>query len=151
MIKVETVGMLDIAKINPVLTSATDVTNDSIITVDGVTYLVSNTITGDDSYKKDVVIPAGEFLNGYDVEAWKGQKLVIDGKHITDEISGLAKGAILVVGSDGKLTKNEAAPASGVYFIITDTGVTLTELAIKAKIAVASSSGSDVDSNEDSE
>ena len=50
MIKVETIGALDIAKINPVLTSDNDVANYSFITDDGVTYLVCNTIVGDDAY-----------------------------------------------------------------------------------------------------
>lgn len=137
MIKVETLGMLDIAKINPILTSSTDVANYSIITVDGITYLISNTITGDDSYKEDVVIPAGESLNGYDVEAWKGQKLVVDGKHVTGGITALAKGDMLTAGSDGKLSKASTTPTSGVYFVVTDKGVTLTEPAIKVKVAVA--------------
>ena len=42
--------MYDIAKINPVLTSQSDVNNYSFITVDGILYLVMNTITGDNSY-----------------------------------------------------------------------------------------------------
>lgn len=137
MIKVETLGMLDIAKINPVLTSDKDVVNYSIIEVDGITYLISNTITGDNSYKEDVVIAAGESLNGYDVEAWKGQKLVIDGKHITDGITTLSVNDALTVGNDGKLKKAATAPTTGVYFVVTDKGVTLTEPAIKARVVVA--------------
>ena len=82
MIKVETLGMLDIAKINPVLKSEEDVKNYSFLTADGILYLISNTVVGDDAYLKDVVIPAGDFLNGYQVDAWVGQKLVVDGKHI---------------------------------------------------------------------
>lgn len=136
MIKVETLGMLDIAKINPVLTSSDDVVNYSVITVDGITYLISNTITGDDSYKEDVVIPSGESLNGYDIEAWKGQKLVVDGKHITDGITDLETKTVLTVGEDGKLTKG-LKPESGVYFVVTDKGITLTEPAIKVRVMVA--------------
>lgn len=83
MIKCETVGMLDIAKINPVLTSANDVVNNSFLTVDGITYVILNDINGDDAYKDGVTIKAGEYLNGYDLSAWAGQKLVIDEKHIT--------------------------------------------------------------------
>lgn len=137
MIKVETLGMLDIAKINPVLTSSEDVVNYSIITVDGITYLISNTITGDDSYKEDVVILAGESLNGYDIEAWKGQKLVVDGKHVTDGIVALEVNDTLTVGSDGKLVKASTAPTSGIYFVVTDKGITLTEPAIKVRVMVA--------------
>lgn len=137
MIKVETLGMLDIAKINPVLTSSDDVVNYSVITVDGITYLISNTITGDDSYKEDVVIPAGESLNGYNIEAWKGQKLVVDGKHITGGITTLKVDDVLTVGRDGKLTKASTTPTSGVYFVVTNKGVTLTEPAIKVRVMMA--------------
>ena len=137
MIKVETLGMLDIAKINPVLTAEEDVVNHSIIKVDDVIYLISNTITGDDSFKEDVVIPAGESLNGYDVEAWKGQKLVVDGKHVTDGITSLEVNDKLTVDEGGKLKKSEMEPESGVYFVVTDKGITLTEPAIKVKVMVA--------------
>ena len=40
MIRFETVGMIEVAKNNPVLTSDSDVTNYSFITVDGDLYLV---------------------------------------------------------------------------------------------------------------
>lgn len=134
MIKVETLGMLDIAKINPVLKSEKEVKNYSFIVDDGVTYLVCNTIVGDDSYKDDVVIPAGEFLNGYDVSAWVNQKLVVDGKHVTNGVSALEKGAVLVVDeATGKLVSGSAA---GVHFVVTEK-VTLTEAAVKVKVAVA--------------
>ena len=49
---------------------------------DGITYLILNDIHGDDAYKDVVTIKAGDFLNGYDVSAWAGQKLVVDEKHI---------------------------------------------------------------------
>lgn len=137
MIKVETLGMLDIAKINPVLKSEEDVKNYSFLTADGILYLISNTVVGDDAYLKDVVIPAGDFLNGYQVDAWVGQKLVIDGKHVTGEYATYSvKDTVLVVGKDGKLAVGEAAPDSGVYFVVTDK-TTLTEAAVKARVAVA--------------
>lgn len=127
--------MLDIAKINPVLTSDNDVANYSFITDDGVTYLVCNTIVGDDAYKDDVVIPAGEYLNGYDLSAWVNKKLVIDGKHITGGISGLTAGvSTLVVGDDGKL-KAGKPDAGAIGFKVTDK-VTLTEAAVKAVIII---------------
>jgi hypothetical protein len=94
---------------------------------------VSNTITGDDSYKDDVVIPAGDFINGYYVKALEGLNLVIDGKHITGGVSGLNAGSILVAGDDGKLKTGEA---SGVHFVVTDK-TTLTEAAVKVKVSVA--------------
>lgn len=134
MIKVETLGMLDVAKVNPVLKSDKDVKNYSFLTFDGDLYLISNTITGDDAYREDIVIPAGEYLNGFMVEAWKGQKLVIDGKHIDGDASTLEKGDILVAQEDGTLKKGVAT--QGVYLVVTDTKTTLTEAAVKAKVAV---------------
>ena len=134
MIKCETVGMLDIAKINPVLTSENDVKNNSFIKVDGITYLVMNDANGDDAYKDGVTIKAGEYLNGYDVSAWAGQKLVIDGKHITGGVAELTAGTSVLVldGTTGKL--KVGTPSDGdVSFKVTDK-VTLTESAVKAVI-----------------
>ena len=136
MIRFETVGMVEVAKNNPVLTSVSNVTNYSFITVDGDLYLVMNVITGDDAYVEGAVIPAGEPLNGFLVEAWKSQKLVVDGKHITGGVTAATQNATLVVDSDGKL-KTGVAPESGVYFKVSDTGVTLTEPAVKVKVCVA--------------
>lgn len=135
MIKVETLGMLDVAKVNPVLKHTEDVKNYSFLTVDNELYLISNTITGDNSYKEDVVISKGEYLNGFLVKAWDGQKLVIDGKHIEDELDSLNVGDKLEVQAKGNLKKNNSP--SGIYFAITDKGVTLTEAAIKAKVVIS--------------
>lgn len=136
MIKVETLGMLDVAKINPVLKSEEDVTNYSFIVDDGQTYLVANTIVGDDAYKEDVVIKAGEFLNGYNVKAWEGQKLVVDAKHITGGVDALVAGtSILVV--DEATGKLKTGSASGVHFVVTDKDLRLTEKAVKVRVAVA--------------
>ena len=133
--------MYDIAKINPVLTSQSDVNNYSFITVDGILYLVMNTITGDNSYIDDAVIPAGEFLNGYQVDAWLGQKLVVDEKHISyasgadyDDIT--AGTTLLKPKSDGTLEVASTAPSSGIYFKVTDK-VVLTEKAVKMKVMTA--------------
>jgi hypothetical protein len=136
MIKVETLGMYDVAKNNPVLTSESEVVNHSFITVDGILYLIDNTIVGDDAYKENVKIAAGEYLNGYQVKAWEGQKLVVDGKHVTGGIASLSKDTILVAQEDGTL-KTGVKPDSGVYFKVSDTGVTLTEAAIKVVVCVA--------------
>ncbi len=137
MIKCNTIGMLDIAKINPVLTSVSDVANYSFITVDDVLYLIANEIAGDNAYVDDVTIDAGEYLNGYIVEAWKDQELVIDGKHVDATYANLAVGNLLAAQSDGTLEVVSEAPNSGVYFKITKVGVTLTEAAIKVKVMVA--------------
>lgn len=136
MIKVETLGMLDVAKINPVLTSQNNITNNSFVKDDGVVYLVSNDITGDDAYKDAVVLKAGTYLNGYDVSAWKNQKLVIDGKHITGGVEDLEEGESVLVldGTSGKLKVGE--PATGdVSFKVTDK-VTFTEPAVKVLVVV---------------
>lgn len=138
MIKVETLGMYDIAKINPVLKSANDVVNNSFLTVGGITYVILNDINGDDAYKDGVVIKAGEYLNGYDLSAWAGQKLVVDEKHITyasgadyDDIT--AGTTLLKPKTDGTLEVTSTAPESGVYFKVTDK-VTLTGKAVKVLI-----------------
>ena len=136
MIKVETLGMLDIAKINPVLTSANDVVNNSFLTVGGITYVILNDINGDDAYKDGVTIKAGEYLNGYDLSAWAGQKLVIDEKHITyasgADYDDITAGTTLPK-TDGTLEVTSTAPESGVYFKVTDK-VTLTGKAVKVLI-----------------
>ncbi len=134
MIKVETLGMIEVAKVNPVLKSEKDVVNYSFIVDDGITYLVANTLTGDNSCKEDVVIPAGEYLNGYALKAWESQKLVIDGKHITGGIEAATVGAVLVVADDGTLKTGEAA---GTHLVVTDVNTRLTEKAVKAKVVVA--------------
>ena len=133
MIKCEVIGMIDVAKINPVLKAEKDVANYSFMTVDNDLYLISNTIVGDDAYREDVVIKAGDFLNGFLVKAWEGQKLVIDGKHIVDGVAALSAGDVLVPNEDGKLAVGEAA---GVHLVVTEK-TTLTEAAVKAKVVVA--------------
>lgn len=132
MIKFETVGMGIISKNNPVVTSENDVKNHSFMTVDGILYLVDNIIAGDEAYMKDAVIPAGEFLRCFQVDAHVGQKLVIDNKHIAEDVKDLAIGDVLVVSGEG-VAKGEA---SGIHFVVTDK-TTLTEAAVKARIAVA--------------
>lgn len=141
MIKVETIGMLDREVLNPVLTSESAVANYSFLTVDGKLYLIANTLVGDDSYKDDYTIPAGEYLNGHLVEAWKGQKLVIDAKHITfgqseTYANSITAGTTLLkVDSNNKLVITATAPTSGVYFKVTDK-CTLTGQAVKAEVLV---------------
>ena len=125
--------MLDVNKNNPVIKATADTPNYSFVTENGILYLVANTMSGDDSYREDVVIPAGEYLNGFQVDAWAGKKLFIDGKHIEGGVDALKVGDTLVV-SDGKLAKGDAA---GVHFVVTDINLMLTEKAIKARVAIA--------------
>ena len=141
MIKVETLGMYDIAKINPVLTSESDVTNYSFITDGGITYLVDNDASGDDTYKEGLVIKAGEYLNGYDLQALLDKKLVIEEKHITygsgEDYDDITAGTTLLkIKTDGTLELASSAPSSGYYFKVTDK-VILTEKAVKAVVMVA--------------
>lgn len=127
--------MLDTAKVNPVLTHTADVKNYSFLTIDDDLYLIANTLTGDDAGKEDVVIKKGDYLNGFLVKAWEGQKLVIDAKHIQDELTTLNVNDALEAQEDGTLKKSESG--EGVHLVITDKGATLTGAAVKAKVVVA--------------
>lgn len=134
MVKFETIGMIQASALNPILKLEKDVKNYSFITVDDVQYLVLNVINGDDSYREDVVIKAGECLNGYNLKYLVDQKLFIDGKHITGGIDSVAEGTILVPAEDGTLVEGEA---EGVHLVVTDINLRLTEKAVKAKIVIA--------------
>lgn len=136
MVKFETIGMIDVAKNNPIIVSEDDVVNNSFITYDGKLYLIINTITGDDAGKDGVVIKAGEYLNGFLVEAWKGQKLVVDAKHVTGGIASLQKDNTLIVDATTGGLKTGTA-SSGVYFKVKDLDAMLTEKAIKVEVCVA--------------
>lgn len=122
MIKARTIGMLDNAVINPVLTSTSEVANYTFLTVDGETYLVANTVNGDDSYFDDVTFAAGEYLNGYNLRPWVGQEIIADDKHIAyasgAKYSDLNDEDILTINADGKLAVASAAPSAGYYFVI---------------------------------
>lgn len=135
MIKVQTLGMYDVAKNDPTLTSATAVANYSFLVNDGDSYVIMQSINGDDSYKEGATIPAGTPLNGFQLEAWEGQKLIIDAKHIVDAYATASvTGVILVV--DATTGKLKIGTASGVHFVVKGT-TTLTENAVIAKVAVA--------------
>lgn len=136
-IKVETLGMIDVAKNNPLLISTEDVANYSFIIDDGITYLIANTVVGDKIYEDDVTFAAGTYLRGFDVSAWVNQKLVIDGKHIDGTaIADITVGSFLKVADEGKLSVSASEPTDSVYFKVTDVGVTLTEQAVKARVCV---------------
>lgn len=133
--------MFEIAKLNPVLTSANAVADYDFLTDNGITYLICNTTLGDDAYRDDVTFAAGEYLNGFDLKAWEGQKLVIDEKHIAygagqdyDDIT--AGTTLLTINNAGKLVIAAGAPATGIYFKVTDK-TTLTGKAVKAMVMVA--------------
>ena len=134
--------MLDNAVNVPDYTSNSDVDNYTFITNDGETYLVANTITGDEAYKDIVTIEAGDYLNLFLVRAWETKELDIDAEHITfgsgeTYASSITAGTtLLTVANDGTLEIAQAAPASGVYFKVT-AKTTLTGDAVRAKVMVA--------------
>lgn len=100
MVKFRCLGEIEIAKNNPVLTHTAAVKNGSIFAADGETYMIWNTINGDDAYKDDVEIAAGEFLNGFNLSANIGHELVVDAKHITNDYAGLKTGDAVTFKSD---------------------------------------------------
>lgn len=142
MITCETIGMFDVAKVNPVIKSTSAVANYSFITDDGDLYLIMNTVTGDKAYTDNNTFAAGEYLNGYLVKAWESQKLVVDKKHIKfgdgqTYASSITAGTTLMTvdSTTGKLQIAQSAPASGIYFKVT-AKCTLTEEAVKVKVIV---------------
>ena len=122
MIKARTIGMLDNAVINPVLTSTSNVANYTFITDDNETYLIANTVNGDDSYYDDITFVAGEYLNGYNLRPWVGQEIVVDDKHIAykneKSFADLEVEGYLTIDENGKLAMADSAPVSGYYFVI---------------------------------
>ena len=141
MIKCETLGMIQIAKNNPVLTSETDTAIYDFITQDGITYLVANTLSGDESYRDDIVIKAGDFISGFEILAWEGMNLIVDEKHIAygenvdyDDIT--VGTTLMTIGDTGKLEISENAPNDGLYFKVIEK-CRLTEKAVKVLIMVA--------------
>jgi len=140
MIKLNTIGMYDVAKVNAVVTSQSAVKNYSIIAVDGIDYLIANELNGDDWAKEDIEFAAGEYLDGYDLKAFEGQELVVDAKHIKFGVgetyaSSITAGTTLftVDSTTHKLQIVAQAPQSGLYFKAT-AKCRLTEEAIKAKV-----------------
>lgn len=141
MIKCKTIGQLEIAKINPILQSDKDVKNNDFITDNGVLYLIANDFAGDEAHQDDVTIPAGEYLNGYEVDVWANQNLLADEKHIAyksgQTYDNITPGTtILTVNKDGKLEITTSAPTSGVYFKV-ENKCRLTDKAVDVKVVVA--------------
>ena len=138
MIKCLTIGGISAAKNDPTITSVSAVKNYDFITYEGTLYLIANIVNGDDSYREDIVFPAGEYLRGIDVKSLEGLKLAVDGKHITGGVTGKTVGTVLVANTDGTL---KTGSAEGVYFKVTKTGIKLTEDAVEVKVYVADSEG----------
>lgn len=141
MIKIEHIGQLDVAKINPVIKVNAAVKNYQFVTDNGIVYLICNSVTGDNAYVDDATFAANEYLNGYQLDAWIGQKLVADEKHIaygsSESYASITAGTTLMkVDSDGKLAIISSAPQSGLYFKVTEK-TTLTQKAVKLLVMKA--------------
>ena len=160
MIKCNTLGMIEISKNDPRLTAEADVTLYDFLVKDGVTYLIANTLSGDDAYKDGVVIPKGEYLKGFMVDAWENQALIIDAKHIAfgagetykDDIAAGKLLTIVTAGdATGKLAIAAQAPvdAGTVYFKVLEK-CALTGDAVKAKVLVVPTAAGGADSGAES-
>lgn len=140
MVKTELLGAKDYARNNPVLTHTADLMNGSLLVKDGVTYLIDNVLTGDDSYRDGVMLKAGEFLNGFDVTCWDGQCLIADEKHFNfgarTNYAGVQVNDMFKAGDDGKFEYVAEAPADGVYFVCVEK-TALVEKALKVRVVVA--------------
>lgn len=142
--KVKTLGMIDVAKLDPTLTDSGAIKNYTFVTKNGVDYLIANTVVGDESYEDDTVFAAGEYLNGWALKAWEGQTLIVDKKHIEETYADISvtsgSETLLVVdtstaGHIGELKKTNSAPASGIYFKCVKK-CRLTEEAVEVQIIV---------------
>lgn len=100
MIKFRTLGCIDVAKNNPVLTHTDAVKNYSVVTKDDISYLIWNEFSGDESYLKDMSIAAGDFLNGYNLSANIGQELVITADMINEDVDSLTAGGAVTLKAD---------------------------------------------------
>ena len=116
--------MYDVAKNNPVITSASAVSNYTFLTVDGDLYLISNVVTGDNAfmYIERIGLHETYYCN---IAYGSGETYA----------SITAGTTLLTVDSNGKLAIASSAPASGVYFKVTDK-CTLTGKAVKIKVMV---------------
>lgn len=135
MIKFETIGMIDAVVLDPTLVSDADIPNYSFKKFNDADYLIGNTLTGDNAYCTDAVLPAGTMLNGWRIESLKGMKLVVDAKHIDGDIKEVAVGDVLKPTEDGKLSKSGTAASDFAYKVTELTY--LTEKAVKVEVADA--------------
>lgn len=129
MIKLEHLGSFNNIVNSPVLTYTKDIPNYSFIIINDCLYLIANTLTGDDSYRDDIVIPAGKPLNGFFCKSLEGENLIIDKKHVEGNANELLVDDILVAQDNGKLGKGDI---SNIYFLITD----IRKSVIKVKVKI---------------
>ena len=139
MIKCETLGMYEVSKNNPVLTSGSATANYSFITDNGDLYLIDTIVDGDDNYKHENTIPAYTPMRGFRVADWAGQNLIVDEKHITygvsESYSSITPGTTIFTVSSGKLVIADSTPDSGIYFKSIKK-VNLTEKAVVVRVVV---------------
>lgn len=123
MLKPYTIGMLEhTAKNNPAVVAHAEIKNGAVFTIaDGKTVLPTattakgkdlwvaiNTMNGDD-YGTDAKIPAGAYVNAYQLAAWEGQYLEMDGIEA-------AVGDTLVVNTKGAFEKATATDGYALVF-----------------------------------
>lgn len=136
MIKLQTLGMYDVAKNIPNVKATKETTNYSFMKHDEDICLVMNEQHGDASYQEGYTIQKDEYLNLFLVKAWEGQCLIVDGKHIDNFSSNKSDGTKLVIDeATGKLKQGE--PAGEVHFVVKGDPVFLTEEAVVVKVMVA--------------
>lgn len=134
--------MIEVAKLNPVIKVNAAVKNYQFVTDNGIVYLVCNTVVGDNAYADDITFAKNEYLNGYQLDAWIGQKLVADEKHIAYgsgvDYDDITAGTTLmgIKSATGELEILSQAPNSGLYFKVTEK-TTLTEKAVKLLVVKA--------------
>jgi len=131
MIKLETLGMIPVSHINPLVTAEQAVKNNSFVTFDGATYLISTDLAGDDAYVDGVEFAAGEYLNGYNLGKLVDQILLVDQKHFSNEYESVKAGDTLTIKSD------YIVGGMGDYSLVVTEKTRLTEPAVKAKITVS--------------
>lgn len=130
MIRVRTVGAYEVAKMNPVLTAEKNIVNNTLYAdKDGTLYLIANEITGDDAYRDGVVIPKGEYLNAYRVDAWVGLDIIADAKHVSGGIDSFNYDGNDVLVYDEATGGLKAGEKTGLHFVAADKCV-LTEKAV---------------------
>lgn len=140
MIKCETLGMYEVSKNNPVLTSSSAVANYTFITDNGDLYLIDTVVDGDDYYKRENTIPAYTPLRGFRVADWAGQNLIVDESHIAygsgEDYDDITAGTtVFAVDQNGKLAIAQSTPTSGIYFKAIKK-VTLTQKAVVVRVVV---------------
>jgi hypothetical protein len=125
MVKLETIGMFKTAKNDPTVIADGETINGYLHTkgsdgkadapVAGTSTVAQgddlmialNTITGDDSYKTDVKVASGDYLNSFYLAAWDNQNLIVNEDSITyatdTDYSDITAGTtVMVANTDGK-------------------------------------------------